>query len=214
MSRPRVSQSRRCACGSLLALSLGLSACASAAPPAGPLPLPPPDHGTARRDQALARQQDAALASCPDAPTCTQAHFIRALLALSQEPRLSIKHFRSVVHLDPHGRLAASSRFWLALLDGEAGDPEPSSRAIAQLVRDLISRELLLQQLAKEAGVSSVEALRQELTARDRKIAELARQLDALKRVDREIKEKVRPLRDPRPVKPQLDHGTILETIP
>ncbi len=98
------------------------------------------------------------------------------------------------------------------------------------MVRDLLDRELLIQQLivVKELDASSVESLQRELSVRgkqldelairreapkgetdgsivqtlqrqvserDKKIEELTNQLEALKRIDQEMREKTRPMR-------------------
>ncbi len=189
-----MTHARSLACLSLWLVSLGLGGCAGtggdreATPP-----FPMQDQGTARRHQTLTRQQEALLAACPDATACAQAHFIRALLALSEDPKVSAEHFRGVLTLDAKGRLAAASQFWLELLVGQtgvAGHEAPPARIVARLVQDIIERELLLQRLAKEAGQSSVETVRDALQAKDRQIEELTRQVEALKRVDFERRKK------------------------
>jgi predicted RNase H-like nuclease (RuvC/YqgF family) len=107
--------------------------------------------------------------------------------------------------------------------------------AADRLVRDLLDREVLLQQIrsTKEGDFQTVEALQRELAERDRKIEllskgqgrteppsvqslqkqlaerdrkieELSTQLEALKRIDQEMREKVRPIRPPSTVSPPL----------
>jgi predicted RNase H-like nuclease (RuvC/YqgF family) len=105
-----------------------------------------------------------------------------------------------------------------------------------RLVRDLLDRELTIQQLRamKEADSQSLENLQRELaererkdsvsgkkdsargsadtglalslqkqvTDRDKKIEELTSQLEALKRIDQEMRDKVRPIRPPSTVAP------------
>jgi bacterioferritin (cytochrome b1) len=101
-----------------------------------------------------------------------------------------------------------------------------------RLVRDLLDREVLIQQLrtSKDDESDTVEALQRELAERDhkievlllkkesakapadpvsiqnmhkqlaerdKKIEELSTQLEALKRIDQEMREKVRPIRPP-----------------
>lgn len=104
------------------------------------------------------------------------------------------------------------------------------AQATERLVRDLLDRELLIQQLmvVKDLDAASVEALQRELSIRgkqleeltikregpkgeaegsvvqslqrqvnerDKKIEELTNQLEALKRIDQEMREKTRPMR-------------------
>jgi bacterioferritin (cytochrome b1) len=103
---------------------------------------------------------------------------------------------------------------------------------VDRLVRDLLDREGLIQQLRASKGDDSetvgvlqreladrdhkIEALlskkdsakasadptaiqnmQKQLAERDRKIEELSTQLEALKRIDQEMREKVRPIRPP-----------------
>jgi len=49
---------------------------------------------------------------------------------------------------------------------------------------------------------TSVQALQKQLSERDKKIDELTSQLEALKRIDQEMREKVRPIRPPSTVTP------------
>ena len=111
------------------------------------------------------------------------------------------------------------------------------AQASDRLVRDLLDRELIIQQLRamKDADSQSLESLQRDLaeherkkdtvsgkrdtargstdtgivlslqnqlTDRDKKIEELASQLEALKRIDQEMRDKVRPIRPPSTVAP------------
>ena len=111
------------------------------------------------------------------------------------------------------------------------------AQASDRLVRDLLDRELIIQQLRamKDADAQSLESLQRELaererkiealggkkdtargstdtgmvqslqkqlTDRDKKIEELTSQLEALKRIDQEMRDKVRPIRPPSTVVP------------
>ena len=111
------------------------------------------------------------------------------------------------------------------------------AQASDRLVRDLLDRELIIQQLRamKDADAQSLESfqrgfaehdrkmdavsdkkdtsrgssdtgivlsLQKQLTDRDKKIEELTSQLEALKRIDQEMRDKVRPIRPPSTVAP------------
>ncbi len=155
----------------------------------------------------------------------------------------------------PKSQLASSSKLWLQLLEYHAAPVEQSwlqsvmaapaisesqailAQASDRLVRDLLDRELIIQQLRamKDADAQSMESLQQDLaererrmdtangkkdtargstdsgillslqkqlTDRDRKIEELTSQLEALKRIDQEMRDKVRPIRPPSTVAP------------
>ena len=113
------------------------------------------------------------------------------------------------------------------------------AQASDRLVRDLLDRELVIQQLRamKEVDAQSLESLQRDLaelerkmdavsgkrdttrgstdtgilssiqkqlTDRDKKIEELTSQLEALKRIDQEMRDKVRPIRPPSTVAPPL----------
>ena len=201
--------------------------------------------------QSLARKQEGVVAKCSETSTCDHAYFTRALIGLYESREVAEKNFGKVLAIAPKGQLAASSKAWIELLQGH---PAPSQvswldailgiPAIARtntslgqtadrLVRDLLDREVLLQQIrmTKEGDFQTVEALQRELAERDRKIEsllkgqgrpdppsvqslqkllgerdrkieELSTQLEALKRIDQEMREKVRPIRPPSTVAP------------
>ena len=191
------------------------------------------DARDAKLYQALAKKEDALLAKCAESHSCDHVNFTRALVALFENRELAARHFQKVVAVAPKSRLALTSLLWLRLLEngwspfwGEG----LFAQATERLVRDLLDRELLLQQLmvVKELDVASVEALERELslrgkqleeltikreapkpevdgsvlqslqrqvTERDKKIEELTNQLEALKRIDQEMREKTRPMR-------------------
>lgn len=54
----------------------------------------------------------------------------------------------------------------------------------------------------KPAEGTSIQALQKQLSERDKKIDELSSQLEALKRIDQEMRDKVRPIRPPSTVVP------------
>jgi predicted RNase H-like nuclease (RuvC/YqgF family) len=160
-----------------------------------------------------------------------------------------------VATVAPKSRLASSSKLWLQLLQNYAAPVEQSwfqsvitapaisesqavlAQASDRLVRDLLNRELIIQQLRamQDADAQSLESLQRDLaererkmealtgkkdtvkgstdtgivlslqkqlTDRDKKIEELTSQLEALKRIDQEMRDKVRPIRPPSTVAP------------
>ena len=203
---------------------------------------------------ALAKKQDALASKCAEHNTCDHVYFTRALLGLYESREAAEKYFDKVIALAPKSQLASSSRLWLQLLK----DPAPTDRswfssvmsapaisdahsalgqATDRLVRDLLDRELMVQQLRvmKDADTQSfealqrdltererkmealtskreppkvgaeaatVQALQKQLTERDKKIEELTSQLEALKRIDQEMRDKIRPIRPPSTVAP------------
>lgn len=219
-----------------------------------PTPLQQPyftvDSAEAKTFQALAKKQEQLAAKCHDMNTCDHVYFTRALLGLYESRDVAEKYFGKVLAVAPKSHLAYSSKAWIQLLQEHA---PPSSKSWPQavltgpaladanvslgqtadrLVRDLLDREVVIQQLrtTKEGEAQTVEALQRELADRDRKIdaliskkdggktvpepaamqnlqkqlaerdkkiEELSTQLEALKRIDQEMREKVRPIRPP-----------------
>jgi hypothetical protein len=209
------------------------------------------DMGEAKSLQALARKQEVLAQKCAEHISCDHAYFIRALLGLYESRDSASKYFEKVMAIAPKSQLAASSKLWIELLEHHAAPIEQSwlqtvlsapaiseSQAVLalvsdRLVRDLLDRELTLQQFRamKEADSQALEALQRELaererkvdssggkkgstdpstvlflqkqlTDRERKIEELTSQLEALKRIDQEMRDKVRPIRPPSTVVP------------
>lgn len=141
---------------------------------------------------ALAKKQDALASKCVEHNSCDHVYFTRALLGLYESREAAAKNFEKVIAVAPKSQLASSSRLWLQLLQ----DPAPTDRswfssvmsapaisdahaALGQvsdrLVRDLLDRELMIQQLRamKDADSQSVEALQRDLADRERKMESL-----------------------------------------
>jgi hypothetical protein len=172
----------------LVVVVAGLEACSSlngSSLPASPFFAP--DQREAARYQALAREQDSLLTTCAESHTCDRAHFTRALVALYENQAAAARHFQDVIDIAPKSRLADSSQFWLNLLQSPptfVGRASPFAEATERLVRDLLELE-----------TSSALVLQREVKARDKVMEDLTKQLEALKRIDQEMKEKSRPAR-------------------
>lgn len=213
------------------------------------------DAGEAKNLQALAKKQDALVPKCAELNSCDHVYFTRALLGLYESRDSASKYFEKVIAVAPKGQLAVSSKLWIDLLERHAAPVEQSwfqsvmaapaisesqavlAQASDRLVRDLLDRELIIQQFRaiKEADSQAVESLQRELadrerkvdsgsgkkgstdsstgsntvaslqrqlSDRDRKIEELTSQLEALKRIDQEMRDKVRPIHPPSSVVP------------
>ena len=212
------------------------------------------DAGEAKSLQALTKKQEALAQKCAERNSCDHVFFMRALLGLYESRDSAAKYFEKVIAVSPKSQLASSSKLWIQLLEDHASPVEQSwfqsvmaapaiseSQAVLaqvsdRLVRDLLDRELTIQQLRamKEADSQSLESLQRELTERerkdsvsgkkdsargsadtgivlalqkqvtdrDKKIEELTSQLEALKRIDQEMRDKVRPIRPPSTVAP------------
>jgi predicted RNase H-like nuclease (RuvC/YqgF family) len=216
-----------------------------------------PDAADGKMLQMLVKKQDALIAKCGAGAkgTCDHVFFTRALAALYENRETALRYFEKVIAAAPKSQLAASSKLWIQVLQGGhvpanrswvqsvADGPAVSrtnlvlSQAAERTVRDLLDRELVIQQLRsmQEADTQSVESLHRELqeqekkvealssrrdsarmttdtgtvqslqrqlNERDRKIEELTSQLEALKRIDQEMREKIRPIRPPSNIAP------------
>jgi DNA repair exonuclease SbcCD ATPase subunit len=209
------------------------------------------DAGEAKSLLALAKKQEVLVPKCAERNSCDHVYFTRALLGLYESRDSASKYFEKVIAVAPKSQLASSSKLWLQLLEHHAAPVEQSwfqsvlaapaisesqailAQASDRLVRNLLDRELTIQQLRamKDADSQSLESLQRELaererkmdsvndkrgstdtgivlslqkqlTDRDRKIEELTSQLEALKRIDQEMRDKVRPVRPPSTVAP------------
>ncbi|HRI38270.1 MAG TPA: hypothetical protein PLO50_06925 [Nitrospira sp.] len=78
---------------------------------------------------------------------------------------------------------------------------DDESEAMEALQRELAERdrriEILLSKKDSTKGSADPVAMQKQLAERDKKIEELSSQLEALKRIDQEMREKVRPIRPP-----------------
>lgn len=186
---------------------LALSACVSA-----PQPAPSPVFfrvpvQEAAAVQALAREQERQVRSCPAGPSCIRARYLRGLAALYEDRSVARKEFQAVLAAAPDGPYAISSRQWLLLLDGGEGasDREATfSQAMERVVREVLEGEAAIRRATREVrapapaaatkkDAQAVQSLRQQLKKRERQIEVLTRQIEALKRVDQEVREQVKP---------------------
>lgn len=213
------------------------------------------DAGEAKALHVLAKKQEALTQKCAEHSSCDHVYFVRALLGLYESRETAAKYFEKVIAAAPKSNLASSSKVWLQLLQHRAAPVEQSwvqsvmaapaisenqtilAQASDRLVRDLLDRELTVQQLRamRDADAQTLESLQRDLaerdrksdavsgkrdltrgstetgtlsslqrqlTDRDKKIEELTSQLEALKRIDQEMRDKVRPIRPPSTVAP------------
>ncbi len=235
----------------MLLLLLGLlPACSTV--PAPPLQAPyfSSDGEAGKSLQALIRKDAQLTSKCASKNTCDHVFFTRALTALYENRESAILYFEKVIAVAPKSQLAVSSRLWLQLLQAGEVPPHQSwvrsvlsgpamaqthgvlAQTIERTVRDLLDRELTIQQLRalQDSEAQSIEAMQRELQDqerkaqllnsrrdphrmtvepatlqslqrqvgdRDKKIEELTSQLEALKRIDQEMRGKTRPIKPP-----------------
>jgi Skp family chaperone for outer membrane proteins len=111
----------------------------------------------------------------------------------------------------------ASDRLVRDLLDRELAIQQlrtmkdADAQTLESLQRELAERERKLDAVSgkRDSAKGSAEpgilsSLQRQLTDRDKKIDELTSQLEALKRIDQEMRDKVRPIRPPSTVAPPL----------
>ena len=238
-----------------LMLVLVAGGCASwSSPPPMSQPYFLVEPSDAKTFHVLGKKQEAIATKCQDHNSCDHAYFTRALIGLYESREIASKNFEKVIAVAPKSQLATSSRLWLQQIQQDSPPAERSwftsvisAPAVSEsqmtmgqtsdrLVRDLLDREMMIQQLRsskdvdaqtvdqlqrelaterdrkestsgkkdapKGAEATSVQALQKQLSERDKKIDELSSQLEALKRIDQEMREKVRPIRPPSTVTP------------
>lgn len=178
-----------------LCLGLALQACISAPPPAGPA-----FFSVAQQEAAavhvFAREQERQVQTCATARACDRAHYLRGLAALYEDRVVAVKHFRAVSGAQA-GPYADSSRAWVRLLtDGRRApghDPD-LVQAAERAVREVLEREAVTRTAGgRQEESQAVQALRHQLREQEKRIDELTRQIDALKRVDQEVKDQIKP---------------------
>jgi hypothetical protein len=227
-----------------------LSACGTLPPPPPQTPFFSNDGGGDKILPATLRKDSSITTKCASKNTCDHVFFARALTSLYESRESAIHNFEKVIAVAPKSQLAASSRLWLQLLQAGEVLPDQSwlrsvwsgpaiaqthvvlSQTIERTVRDLLDRELTIQQLRalQDSEAQSLEAMQRELqdqerktelfnsrreshrmsvepatvqslqrqvSDRDKKIEELTSQLEALKRIDQEMRGKTRPMKPP-----------------
>lgn len=172
-----------------LCAGLTLQACMSTPQPAASRAFFIATPQDAEAVHAYAREQERQVQMCAVTHACDRAHYVRALAALYEDRNVAMKHFQAAAKT-PNGRYAAPSLQWIRLLEnGRDGSQYQAalSQAAERLVRDVLERE------TKDA--QAVQSLKQQLKEREKIIDELTQQIDALKRVDQEVKDQIKPSR-------------------
>ena len=194
-----MSRSARVRFGTALCAGLMLQACSSAPQPA----VSPALFMTAPRDagavRGFAREQERQVQACAGASACDRAHYVRALAALYEDRALAVKHFGAALAAAPSGPYAESSRQWIHVLEESRSGPGRDAdlvHAVERVVREVLAHEAAVRAaVGKQEDGQAVHALKQQLKQREKKIDELTHQIDALTRVDQEVKDRVKPSR-------------------
>lgn len=184
----------------VLSAGLTLQACVSAPQPAASRAFFMTTQQDTKVVQAFAREQERQVQICAAAHACDRAHYLRALAALYEDRSVAVKHFQTAAET-PAGRYAAPSLQWIRLLENgrDASQYQAAFSQVAErLVRDVLERESAAVSQAAEVrqkDAQAVQSLKRQLKEREDKIDELTQQIDALKRVDQEVKDQVKPSR-------------------
>jgi hypothetical protein len=180
-----------------------------------------PTAADTERLATVSRELTTLAAQCVEPMVCDQVHYTRGLVALFESREAAQTFFRRVTNATPPGPLAAPSALWLHLLD-EGGvrwisnDQQESvfTEITAQFVREWIDRKLGELRNGEKTGSlahgpdpaigesSVVQSLQRQIRERDKRIAQLTSQLEALKVIDQDMDEIRRASRPPATLTP------------
>ncbi|WP_342348984.1 hypothetical protein [uncultured Nitrospira sp.] len=141
--------------------------------------------------RAIADDQEKKLSSCKNEDECRAVHFLRGVAALYENRELAALHFRKVVVSNPNSALAGESRFWLWLLDvlnAPGGGGITSEAFTKRLVREIVNKELLVDELSRQLETDSVDVLKQELTSREKAVEDLSQASSNLSKQTEQLK--------------------------
>jgi hypothetical protein len=192
---------RRQLSGVLLVLCLAWSWGCSTVPAPANGPYFTADAADGKMLQGLVKRQEALIPKCGAKGTCDHVYFTRALAALYENREAALRYFEKVIAVAPKSQLAASSKLWIQVLQNGAMPSHRSwlqavadgpavsktnvvlTQATERTVRDLLDRELVIQQLRsmQEADSQSVETLHRELQEQERKVEALSSKREATK---------------------------------
>jgi hypothetical protein len=160
---------------------------------------------------SIASELDGLAIECAGAGTCEdRVHFARALVSLFENREAARASFEQVANLYPSSPIAASSALWLQLLknDNLAVPSDTSQQRIlfdltAQSVREWLAHSRCQAKPGGFPKAGIVQALSKQIQEREKRIAELRSQLDALKLIDHEQQDRHRKMRAPISVLPK-----------
>lgn len=169
---------------------------------------------------SLAHELDSISSLCTEPSFCDEIKYTKALMALFEDQETARTMFEQLAGNLPTSSIGESSASWLQVLDknkNRDGFSNPSMLVLAQFVRESIRRNVsdirardvhampaVSEPKAREAG--TLRTVQRQLKERERRIAELTAQLEALKTIDHDVEPRTRPLRAPSQVTPLYDH--------
>ena len=176
--------------------------CALVSPTHQPPPTPGPLFHADATDTAILetvrREQETLLSTCALYQSCDQVHFTRAMVSLFRNRKEAATSFQQTIAAAPDGPLADPSALWIKFLVNQSFDPastdEPTG-ALLDVMKGTVRAWLGRQRTAvgnfKTTATETVKNpdpslhnLQLEIRTRDKRIAELTDQLDALKQID------------------------------
>jgi hypothetical protein len=173
----------------------------------------------------ITHQLDMKASHCIELADCEQVYFERALVSLFENQEAARASFRHVIEHNGASPLASSSQLWLRVIgdDEETGKliderSSASTGLLAQFVRDWMERQVAEPRFDEKAMALAtiqdtvedqsrlLQAIQKQVRSRDRQIAILRSQLDALKLIDEEGQEKQRKIKPPASLRPAEYH--------
>jgi hypothetical protein len=164
----------------------------------------------------LTHELDAKALRCVEAANCEQVSFDRALVRLFENREAARASFRQVIEHNPSSPLAKPSQLWLRLMENEEAavldaESNPSTDILGHFLRDWMERQLTARATPVEALRITEDAFKEQsqivhgvlqgydkqLRERDRQIADLRAQLEALRSIDQEHAAKQRKVKPP-----------------
>jgi hypothetical protein len=148
--------------------------------------------------QAVHREQETLLSTCAQHQSCDQVHFTRAMVSLFQNREEALTSFQQAIAAAPNGPFANPSMLWIRFLANRSfssPSTDESTGALLEVMKGTVRAWLGRQRAAvgnsKNAATETVKSLdpsvhnlQLQIRTRDKKIAELTDQLDALKQID------------------------------
>lgn len=176
------------------------------------------------RAATLSHELDSKALRCIELANCEQVYFERALVSLFENQEAARTSFHHVVDHNAASPLASSSQLWLRLIGDEEDGAKvierssPSIDLLAQFVRDRMERQVtearnddnaselgtIHNALAEQSRL--LQAIQKQVRNRDRRIAILRSQLEALKLIDEEGQDKQRKIKPPASLRPAEYH--------
>ena len=149
---------------------------------------------------ALTDELDGTALRCLEAANCDQVYYARAMVSLFENREAARASFRNVIQHNPASPRTHASQLWLQLMEHPedavpANDASLLTDIVAQFVREWLERQLSGRHLEQPRSPPTVQehpielsrvvqGLHKQVRERDRQLAGLRAQLDALKAID------------------------------